>query len=207
MKRLVSLVLAAMLLLCAAPAAFADSVKEIDVMVWYRDIDDLNFAEMAYYNAPETGITAQSGVKANFNQVKGADWSTKLNLALAGGNYPDIIMHGSIDLEMYGVDEQVLIPLDEAIEKYMPNYMALLDADPALAASLTSSDGHMYQIGWLIPQNINTESHLFLNKQWLDNLGLAVPTTVEEFEQVLVAFRDQDADGDGDAANEIPFDF
>ena len=205
MKRLVSLVLAAMLLLSLMPAAMADGVKEIDVMVWYRDVDDLNFAEMAYYNDPENGITAQSGVKANFNQVKGADWSTKLNLALAGGNYPDIIMRGDIDLEMYGVDEQVLIPLDDAIEKYMPNYKALLDADPALAASLTSSDGKMYQIGWLIPQNINTESHLFINKQWLDNLDLAVPTTIEEFEQVLVAFRDQDADGDGDPSNEIPF--
>ena len=75
MKKLVSLLLAAALLLSLTSFALAeDAVKEIDVMVWYRDIDDLNFSEMPYYNDPETGITAQSGVKANFNQIKGGDW-------------------------------------------------------------------------------------------------------------------------------------
>lgn len=206
MKKTVALALAALLLLACLPSAFAEGTKEIDVMVEYRDIDELNFAEMPYYNDPENGITAQSGVHANFNQVKGSDWSTKLNLMFASAEYPDIIMRGiGLNLEMYGVDQEILLPLDEYIDQYMPNYKALLDADPALAQSLRSSDGQMYQIGWLIPQNINTESHLFINKQWLDNLGLEVPTTIEEFENVLVAFRDQDADGDGDPSNEIPF--
>lgn len=205
MKRIVSLFLSVMMLLACVSFAQADGVKEINVLVQYRDIDDLNFAEMPYYNDPENGITAQSGVHANFTQVKGSDWSTKLNLTLASGDYPDIIQRGGINLEMYGVDQEILIPLDDAIEQYMPNYKALLDADPALAAALRSSDGKMYQIGWLIPQNINTESHLFINKQWLDNLGLAVPTTIEEFENVLTAFRDQDANGNGDPSDEVPF--
>ena len=205
MKKLVSLLLAAALLLSLTSFALAeDAVKEIDVMVWYRDIDDLNFSEMPYYNDPETGITAQSGVKANFNQVKGGDWSTKLNLMLTSAEYPDIIQHGSINLEMYGVDQEILLPLDEYIDRYMPNYKALLEADPQLAQSLRSSDGKMYQIGWIIPQNICTDSHLFINTQWLKNLNLEMPTTIEEYEQVLIAFRDQDADGDGDPSNEIP---
>ena len=205
MKKLVSLILAMAMLLSLASAAMADDVKEIEVMVWYRDIDDLYFNEMPYYNDPETGITALTGVKANFNQVKGSDWNTKLNLMLASGQYPDIILRGGIDLEMYGVDQEILLPLDEYIEQYMPNYKAYLDADPAMAQTLRSSDGKTYQIGWIIPQNINLNSHLFINKQWLDNLGLAVPTTIEEFEKVLIAFRDGDADGDGDPSNEIPY--
>ena len=204
MKKLVSLLLAAVMLLSVTSFALADDVKEIDVMVWYRDIDDLNFAEMPYYNDPEIGITAQTGVHANFNQVKGGDWSTKLNLMLASGEYPDIIQRGDINLEMYGVDQEILLPLDEYIDQYMPNYKAMLDADPELARSLRSSDGKMYQIGWIIPQNICLNSHLFINKTWLDNLGLEVPTTIEEYEQVLIAFRDGDADGDGDPSNEIP---
>lgn len=204
MKKLVSLLLAAIMLLSVTSFALADDVKEIDVMVWYRDIDDLNFSEMPYFNDPENGITAQTGVHANFNQVKGGDWSTKLNLMLASGEYPDIIQRGGINLEMYGVDQEILLPLDEYIDQYMPNYKALLDADPELAKVLRSSDGKMYQIGWIIPQNICLNSHLFINKTWLDNLGLEVPTTIEEYEQALIAFRDGDADGDGDPSNEIP---
>lgn len=205
MKKLVSLILAAIMLLSMASFASADEAnKEIDVMVWYRDIDDLYFNDMPYYNDPETGITALTGVYANFNQVKGSDWSTKLNLMLASGQYPDIILRGTINLEMYGVDQEILLPLDDYIDQYMPNYKAMLDADPEMAQTLRSSDGKMYQIGWIIPQNINLNSHLFINQQWLDNLGLEMPTTIEEYEQVLIAFRDQDADGDGDSTNEIP---
>ncbi|MBQ3705770.1 MAG: extracellular solute-binding protein [Clostridia bacterium] len=203
MKKTLALLLAAIMLLACIPASLAET-KEISVMIWYRDIDDLDFANMPYFNDPENGITAQSGTHATFNQVKGSDWSTKVNLMLASGEYPDVIVRGGLNLEMYGVDQEILIPLDDVIDQYMPNYKAYLDADPALAQSLKSSNGKTYQIGWLIPQNINTDSHLFINKVWLDNLGLSVPTTVEEFEKVLIAFRDQDADGDGNPSNEIP---
>lgn len=41
----------------------------------------------------------------------------------------------------------------------------------------------------------------------LDNLGLEVPTTLGELKDVLVAFRDNDANGNGDASDEIPMDF
>ncbi len=204
MKKFLALLLAAALLLSCIPGAFADDPKEISVMIWYRDIDDLDFANMPYFNDPENGITALSGTHATFNQIKGSDWSTKVNLMLASGEYPDVIVRGGLNLEMYGVDQEILIPLDDIIDQYMPNYKAYLDFDPQTAQSLKSSDGKTYQIGWLIPQNINTDSHLFINKQWLDNLGLEVPASVEEFEKVLIAFRDQDADGDGDPSNEIP---
>ncbi|MBQ8160074.1 MAG: extracellular solute-binding protein, partial [Clostridia bacterium] len=199
-----ALVMALVMVIGCLPTALADGNKEINVMIWYRDIDDLDFQNMPYFNDPEGGITALSGVHATFNQVKGSDWSTKINLMLASGDYPDIIVRGGLNLEMYGVDQEILIPLDDIIDQYMPNYKAYLDFDPDTAKSLRSSDGKTYQLGWLIPQNINTDAHLFINRQWLDNLGLSVPTTIEEFEQMLIAFRDQDADGNGDPSNEIP---
>lgn len=43
------------------------------------------------------------------------------------------------------------------------------------------------------------------NQQWLERLDLAVPTTLDELYNVLVAFRDEDADGDGETDDEIPF--
>ena len=50
-------------------------------------------------------------------------------------------------------------------------------------------------------------SVIFINKTQLDNLGLDVPTTLGELKDVLVAFRDNDANGNGDASDEIPMDF
>ena len=44
----------------------------------------------------------------------------------------------------------------------------------------------------------------FINKAWLDQLGLEVPTTTEELYEVLCAFRDNDMNGNGDTTDEIP---
>ncbi len=48
---------------------------------------------------------------------------------------------------------------------------------------------------------------MVINKHWLERVGKEMPTTAEEFYDVLCAFRDQDANGNGDASDEIPFSF
>lgn len=47
----------------------------------------------------------------------------------------------------------------------------------------------------------------FINKEWLDAVNMDVPTTWDELEAVLRAFREQDANGNGDPNDEIPMDF
>lgn len=48
------------------------------------------------------------------------------------------------------------------------------------------------------------EAIQFINKEWLDQLNLEVPTTVDELYDVLCAFRDNDMNGNGDKTDEIP---
>jgi putative aldouronate transport system substrate-binding protein len=55
-----------------------------------------------------------------------------------------------------------------------------------------------------MPQNINVEGHLFINKVWLDRLGLPIPSTFAEFEKTLRSFRDNDPNGNG-LKDELPF--
>ena len=69
---------------------------------------------------------------------------------------------------------------------------------------MTSSDGRTYKLGFLISQNINTNGHFFINAAWLNKLGLAVPTTIDELTDVLRAFRDDDPNGNG-LADEVPY--
>lgn len=109
MKKLVAFMLAAVMLLSLACTASAEDTT-LEVMIWYRDIDDLDFENMPYYNDPETGINAQCGVKTVFNQVKQADWEQKRNLMLTSNEYPDVIVRGGLNLEMYGVDQEILLP-------------------------------------------------------------------------------------------------
>lgn len=177
----------------------------LKVMLAIRDSDTMI--------APEEMPAVQrldelTGIKTEWEVIKWGDWSTKANLMFASGEYPDVIIapntSGNVDDEEYGVTQKILIPLDDLIEKYMPNYTSRRDAeeeDPTV--SLVASDGQTYSVGYLVGQNINTNQHYFINQTWLDALGLETPTDVESLTEVLRAFKTGDPNGNG-VADEIP---
>ena len=79
------------------------------------------------------------------------------------------------------------------------------DERPQLLPLNTSPDGNIYGL-----PEINECFHCFLSqklwvyKPWLDKLGIAIPTTTDEFEAMLKAFKDDDPNGNG-IADEVPF--
>ena len=150
-----------------------------------------------------------TGIKTEWEVIKGTDWETKLNLMFASGEYPDVIIapNGNVDDEEYGVTQQLLVPLDELADKYMPIYNERIAAetdDPTV--SLVASDGQKYSIGYLVGQNINTNQHYFINQEWLDALNLETPTDMDSLTEVLKAFKTGDPNGNGEA-DEVPLEW
>lgn len=148
-------------------------------------------------------LEKKTNVHVEWEPVKDGDWKTRLNLMFASGNWPDIIIRGDVDIEEYGVVQGILLPLDDYLEQYMPNYYSRLFLNDA-NASLPASDGKMYYVGNLTAQNVNHDGNHYINKTWLDNLGLEIPKTIDELTNVLRAFRDNDPNGNGQK-DEIPF--
>lgn len=140
--------------------------------------------------------------------VVGADgWAERVNLMFASGDLPDIIMKGDIKNLARVVEDGQLVAVDDLMAEYSTGLKPLLEAYPGVAASSRSADGKLYAIPGINTLNANLTSHrnLWINKTWMDNLGLQTPTTTQELLDVLRAFRDQDADGDGNPSNEIPY--
>ncbi|WP_139902298.1 ABC transporter substrate-binding protein [Clostridium thermarum] len=138
----------------------------------------------------------------------------KKNLLLASGDLPDAFFNAGMsdyDLLKYAKDG-VIIPVEDLVEKYMPNLKAIYDKYPEYKAFSTAPDGHMYSFPWIEELGSGKESihsisdMAFINIEWLNKLGLEMPTTIEEFEKVLIAFRDQDPNGNG-KKDEIPLSF
>lgn len=69
---------------------------------------------------------------------------------------------------------------------------------------VTNPDGHIYTLPGKKPLRPKGCDTPFINKAWLDRLGLEIPTTVDEWYEVLKAFKEQDANGNGDPNDEIP---
>ena len=206
MKKIAALLLSLLMLLGAFSAlAEYPIVQEpltIKVFQWVVENQQVDFENLWFYKELEK----KTNIKVEWEAVKDGDWNTKLNLMLASGDWPDVIMRGGLSKDMvedFGPNQGILLPLDDLIKEYMPNYSSRLGMNN-VSASLPSSDGQMYFIGNLTAQNINHDGTFFINKAWLDKLGLEIPTTVDELTEVLRAFRDGDPNGNG-LKDEIPF--
>lgn len=159
-----------------------------------------------YHEGFPDAAAAEAGIEVNWQTILNADWADKRAVLLAGGDLPDAFM-GSICFSESDITGNAgsFIALDDYIDAYMPNFKSIMESDPTMKALATSSDGHIYGLPSKKPCRPTVANQMFINKTWLDNLGLSMPTTYTEFEDVLKAFKEQDANGNGDPNDEIPF--
>ena len=130
----------------------------------------------------------------------------RLNLDLNSGDYADVVGGWTLSDSMiltYGVNQGVFIPLEDYFAEDCPRITEILDL-PGVREEMTAPDGHIYAIPYVCDDNKVGYSP-YINGRWLKNVGMDMPTTTEEFEAVLKAFKEQDANGNGDPNDEIPF--
>jgi putative aldouronate transport system substrate-binding protein len=130
----------------------------------------------------------------------------KKSLLFASDDLPDLFIGAGFtakELLRYGKQGQ-LIAMNDLIDKYAPNIKEAFAAIPDAKAMSTLSDGNIYSLP-LINQ-LPRDMHLryWISTTWLKNVGKEVPKTLEEYYDVLVAFKEQDANGNGDPNDEIP---
>lgn len=151
-------------------------------------------------------VARRAGVTINWEEVS-ADWDQKKATLLAAGDVPDLIIGSNAitdsDLATYS---SLFEDLSDDMSA-LPNVQAMLDAQPKLSIMATQPSGAVYGIPTYKRYWPETIGRQYINQKWLDNLGLSVPTTWDELYDVLVAFRDQDANGNGDPHDEIPWDW
>ena len=144
-------------------------------------------------------LQERTNVEIEWKAIQGDQWGEKITLAMADtSTLTDFIFSagfGDNDLLRYA-DQGVIIPLEEYIDAYMPNLKSIFDKFPEYRKMSTDTNGHIWALPWI--EQLGSEKTAiqsvgdmsFINKKWLDFLGLKIPTTVDEFEQVLIAFRD-----------------
>ena len=144
-------------------------------------------------------LQEQTNVEIEWTAIQGDQWSDKIALEMANTkDMTDFIFSagfGDNDLLKYA-KQGVIISLEEYIDAYMPNLKKVFDDYPEYRTMCTDSEGHIWALPWIEQLGsektaIQTVGNMsFINKKWLDFLGLDMPTTTEEFQTVLEAFRD-----------------
>lgn len=151
-------------------------------------------------------LEEKTNIQIKWDLVPDKALNDRKQLMLASGDYPEVILHGSLTKEeqmKYG-KQGVFIPLNDLIDQYAPNFKKALEELPYLKTSVTAPDGNIYAL----PQinecyHCNFAQKMWINQAWLDELGLSMPTTTDEFYEVLKAFKNGDPNKNG-KPDEIP---
>lgn len=158
-------------------------------------------------------LEKETGVHIEWTNYQ-SDFAEKRNLDISSGDLPDAIHNdGASDNDLINWAKQgVIVPVEDLIDQYMPNLKKILEENPEYKALMTAPDGHIYSFPWIEELGSGKESihsvndMAWINKEWLDKLGLKMPQTTDELVEVLEAFKTKDPNGNG-KADEIPISF
>lgn len=208
MKKILSLVLAVALMACTF-AAMADTVstpivpepKTFTVAVATNGYCLIPWKDKPFYQK----LAEETNVCFEFNELN--DWSQQTNLMIASDDMPDLFL-GSIDNNMLNENLDMFWELTDMVNEYCPTLQELFVEEPSVLARLKSSDGGIYRLpmGFTLNLDNSIDTQYWINQDWLEAVGKAMPTNIEELEDVLIAFRDMDPNGNGQK-DEIPFSF
>lgn len=221
MKKSIALILALVMLLTTASMAMADTLADIgfhdsgmpivDKTITLRGVAKQganvgDFNNMMFFD--EMGKL--TNVVIEWEMIPSDAWSEKVGLMLATGDLPDIFYgHGCLTTDQvveYG-NQGYFVDLKPYVEKYGENLKILTEEVTGFLNAATTPSGAIYALPAVHGIAANCNNALFLNKIWLDKLGLDVPTTTEEFLDVLRAFKNGgDLNGNG-LDDEIPYSY
>ncbi len=194
------LLLAAMLLGISGCAGGGDLTIDIDRTITDKKLEYNLFANEMAVRDEDNRVTAKWEEQFNVEfhmEGTGADWMETLSLRINSDDMPDMFFFVPNDTNYMSaytnfVEKKLIIPLsDLATEEDTPNLYAYINSPEFEELRI---DGKMYFMPSFTADFSNT---IYVRQDWLDNLNMEAPETIDEFEEMLRAFTEDDPDGNG----------
>lgn len=143
-----------------------------------------------------------SGTNVQLELIPHAEFNQKLTLLLAGGELPDLLQINGINTTEIApaIKNGVFYELNDLLKEHAPDLLNNIPQE-AWDSSLISEHGKIYAIPG---ESYVRNTVVYVRKDWLDKLNLQVPSTVDEYVDMLKAFKEKDPNGNG-KPDEIPF--
>lgn len=137
----------------------------------------------------------RTGVALTFIQPPANQAMEAINVMLASGDLPDMIEYEWSKFPggpEKAIKDGVILRLNEAIDKYAPNLKRYLEQHPDIDNQIRTSDGSYYQFPFVqADDRLRTYQGPIVRKDWLDELGLGIPETIDDWEAMLRAFKER----------------
>lgn len=160
-------------------------------------VDSLTIMTTAYTTEPPAEdspalkeLEEFTGKDITMNWVLDSAYADKLNITLASGNLPEIMM---IPTKLPSFVSAVRDDAFWELGPYLKDYPNLSQANE-ITLQNSSIDGKIYGVYRARPLGRNGVT---IRKDWLANVGMETPKTIDDFYNVLKAFKENDPDGNG----------
>ncbi len=149
-------------------------------------------------------LEEETNVHVDWTAISNDQWGDKITLNMANpSTLTDFVFNAGFsnsDLIRYS-DQGVIIPVEDYIDNNMPNLKAVFDKYPEYRKMCEDENGHIWALPWIEQLGADKtaiqtvgNNMTYINQKWLDFLGLQTPTTVDEFEAVLLAFKEHESE-------------
>lgn len=167
-------------------------------VTYWVDLNPNVTASFASMN--DTPLTAQlrteTGIDVEYIHPPQGQQKEAFNLMLASNDLPDIIEYawlkeypGGPEL---GFKNKVIEPLNENMEKWAPDYTAYLKATPDVDKMVRTDEGNYFGFPFIRgADELMVFYGPYLRSDWLKELNLEVPTTMDEWYNVLKQFKEK----------------
>lgn len=138
----------------------------------------------------------RTGVKEKYVLPAINQANEQLNMMFASGEFTDIIEWNFLQNYPGGPEKAIrdgnILKLNDLFAKYAPNLTAYLKNHPEIDKQIKTDDGTYYGFPFIRGDDyLKTYGGMILRQDWLDELGLQVPTTIDEWHTVLTAFKEK----------------
>lgn len=148
-----------------------------------------------------------TGIEVVWEEVPRSSLDEKKNLMFASGDLPDAfwqVPFQTAEIARYGL-QGLLVDVKDLLPTHAPELMQVMERLPSVRAVITMPDGGIYSFPYIMEDGNDASLRYYINKEWMDRLGIADrPSTTEELRDILIQFRDEDANGNGDPNDEFP---
>ena len=140
-------------------------------------------------------LSDQTGIKVEYQHAAAGQDKEAFNLMIADGNLPDIIEWSWISGYSGGptkaIEDGVILPLNDIIDKYCPNLKAYLAEHPEVDKEIKTDNGDYYIFPAVNAPEVGVTFGAYFREDLLDKLGMEVPDTIDEWYTVLTAFKNE----------------
>lgn len=164
---------------------------DVSFTMWHDFVPPLaDYMDGMQDNLAYQTMEERTGVHMEITSVTKDSAATALSLVIASGDYPNL-MDGFAGYYGQGIDTAIDADIILDLAKYkelMPNYFALVDGDEEYSKETYTDSGAM-GLAYTLNKKHVVESGLVLRKDWLDELGMDIPVTYDDFTDVLTAMH------------------